>query len=1003
VEKTLLLPRIPVSTYRLQFNSQFRFSDARKIIYYLHLIGITDIYSSPYFKARKGSIHGYDIVDPAVLNPEIGTDEEYNELIRELRKYGMGQILDIVPNHMCIESKDNTWWMDVLENGQGSFFADFFDIDWEPEKKELKGRILIPILGDQYGNVLERQELSLVFEEGMFYVFYFDNKFPVLPNTYIHILKHRFDSLQKHIPADNPHYKELVSIITVLDNLPGYSEKDTGIIRKKWPEKGIIKKRLSKLCYDNPVIKTFIAENVLIFNGTKGDPASFDLLDKLLDMQVYRLSYWRVAAEEINYRRFFDINSLASIRMENPIVFSKTHEKIFELIKGEKVTGLRVDHPDGLYNPSEYFQSLQQSCFVQKRLAFMERVKDDIPSNYEQSNNESAQLKQYDEILLSEGQYKPFYIIAEKILSKGEKMPEEWPIFSTTGYVFLNALNGIFVETKNAKAFEDIYARFIKSKINLQDIVYEKKKLIMQVAMSSEINTLGRHLNTISEKNRHTRDFTLNNLTDALIDVIAFFPVYRTYINTYKVKERDRQYIELAVSKAKRKNPVISESVFDFICDVFLLRFPEEFVEEDKKTWLDFVMRFQQITGSVMAKGFEDTAFYVYNRLVSLNEVGGMPDRFGTPLETFHGQNIERVKFWPDALIASTTHDSKRSEDVRARINVLSEIPEEWKRNLAHWSRLNKKRKVVVDGLLVPDRNEEYLIYQILIGAWPLGTINESEYDFFKSRIKNYMRKAVREAKVNTSWINPNAIYEEAVMHFIDTLLDKNRKNNFLEVFVIFQKMVSDYGMLNSLSQVLLKITSPGIPDFYQGAEIWDFSLVDPDNRRPVNYGLRITMLEDLKKREKMIGQIKLSRDLTVDKESGMVKLYIIYKSLNYRKANRQLFERGEYIPLEVYGERAGNVCAFARRSADKRIIVAVPRFLAKPVPQSGGIPLGEEVWKDSFIVIPFAEAGAKYRNIFTDEILTAKNHTEATALQLSEIFANSPVALLESLPKQRN
>jgi (1->4)-alpha-D-glucan 1-alpha-D-glucosylmutase len=969
VEKILLLPRIPVSTYRLQFNSQFSFSDARKIIYYLHLIGITDIYSSPYFKAKKGSIHGYDIVDPAVLNPEIGTDEEYNELISELQKYGMGQILDIVPNHMCIESKDNAWWMDVLENGPGSFFADFFDIDWEPEKRELKDRILIPILGDQYGNVLERQELRLVFEEGMFYVFYYDNKFPVLPNTYIHILKHRFDSLQKHLPADNPHYKELVSIITVLDNLPGYSEKDTGKIRKRWLEKEIIKKRLSKLYYDNPVIKTFIAENVQIFNGTKGDSGSFDLLDKLLNMQVYRLSYWRVAAEEINYRRFFDINSLASIRMENPIVFSKTHEKIFELI----------------------------------RLAFIERVKDDISSNYEQSNNESALLKQYDEILLSDGQYKPFYIIAEKILSKGERMPEEWPIFSTTGYVFLNSLNGIFVETKNAKAFEDIYARFIKSKINLQDIVYEKKKLIMQVAMSSEINTLGRHLNTISEKNRHTRDFTLNNLTDALIDVIAFFPVYRTYINTYSVTERDRQYIELAVWKAQRKNPVISKSVFDFLNDVFLLKFPEDFRDEDKKKWLDFVMKFQQITGSIMAKGLEDTAFYVYNRLVSLNEVGGMPDRFGTPLETFHGQNIERIKFWPHSLIASSTHDSKRGEDVRARINVLSEIPEEWKRNLAHWSRLNKKKKVVVDGLLVPDRNEEYLIYQILIGARPLGTINESEYDFFKARIKNYMRKAIREAKVNTSWINPNAIYEEAVMLFIDTLLDKTRKNNFIEVFVIFQKMVSDYGMLNSLSQVLLKITSPGIPDFYQGTEIWDFSLVDPDNRRPVNYGLRITMLEDLKNREKVIGKLKLSRELTVDKESGMVKLYIIYKSLNYRKANRQLFERGEYLPLEVYGERAGNVCAFARRSADKRIIVAVPRFLARLIPQSGGIPPGKEVWKDSFIVVPFAEAGAKYRNIFTDEILTAKNHTDATALQLSEIFAHSPVALLESLPNQRN
>ena len=576
-------------------------------------------------------------------------------------------------------------------------------------------------------------------------------------------------------------------------------------------------------------------------------------------------------------------------------------------------------------------------------------------------------------------------------------MPEEWPIFSTTGYVFLNSVNGIFIETRNARAFDNVYKKFTRLNLSYQDVVYEKKKLIMEVAMSGEVNTLGHYLNRISEKDRHTRDFTLNSLTHAILEVIAYFPVYRTYINSYDVTERDRQYIELAVSKAKRKNPAISGSIFDFLRDVLLVKFPESISEDDQKEWLDFVMRFQQITGPVMAKGLEDTAFYVYNRLVSLNEVGGTPERFGTPLETFHGQNIERTKSWPHALIATSTHDTKRSEDVRSRINVLSEIPAEWRSNLALWRRLNRKKRLLVDGQFAPDRNEEYLFYQSVVGAWPVGETDKAGYAVFKERIRGYMLKAVREAKVNTSWVNPNAIYEDAVMIFVDSVLGSSAtENQFLKEFVPFQRKISHFGMFNSLSQTLLKITCPGVPDFYQGSEIWDFSLVDPDNRRPVDYGLRIEMLRRLKEREGSEAGHALSRELTLNKDTGEIKLYVTYKALACRKTYRKLFEEGEYMPLETAGEAADHICSFARRLGNREVVVIVPRFLIRLVPEEKRLPFGTEVWGDSHVIVPFTEEGGRYRNVFTSETISVGRKNGALCLHASEVFANSPVALLE-------
>lgn len=984
--ESLRAPIIPVSTYRLQFNRAFTFRDATKIIPYLHDLGVTEIYASPYFKAKSGSLHGYDIVDHAFLNPEIGSEADYAAMTAELRKHGMGQVLDIVPNHMCIESRDNTWWMDVLENGPSSPYASYFDVDWTPVKKELRDKVLIPVLGNQYGFILENQELQLSFEKGAFFLSYYEHRFPLRPQTYALVLEHRLQELQPVVSPKAPEHAELLSIITALRHLPSYTETAADKIIERHREKEVIKRRLENLFFASDAIRAHIEKNIQLFNGVKGDPKSFDLLDNLLNQQIYRLANWRVATEEINYRRFFDVNSLGAIRMEQHDVFQATHQLIFRLISEGSVTGLRVDHPDGLFNPVEYFHRLQRGCYIQMMTGPIA-----APSGAEQEFSEH-----YDQSFLADPSYRAFYIVGEKILTKSERMPDDWPIFSTTGYVFLNSVNGIFVDSGSAKECDKIYEKFIGAKSNVQKIIYEKKKLVMKVAMSSEIHTLGHYLNDISEKNRHTRDFTLNSLTSAIIEVIALFPVYRTYTNTWLVNERDRQIIELAIAKAKRANPAISDLIFDFLKEVLLLMFPKDFSDKDKAEWLNFVMRFQQLTGPVMAKGVEDTAFYVYNRLVSLNEVGGMPERFGTPLDTFHGQNIERAKNWPHALITTATHDTKRGEDTRQRINVLSEIPREWAKCIRAWTKLNKKKKTIIDGNEAPDKNEEYLLYQTLIGAWPVGPQEEKAFDTFVGRIRDYMIKASREAKMNTSWINPNGAYEEALTAFVGSLLTTSKANRFLSEFIPFQEMVSHYGMFNSLSQTLLKICAPGVPDMYQGTELWDFSLVDPDNRRQIDYEKRLHMLAALKGLESTMTAVQVGWELTLNKENGMIKLYLLRKALNYRRVNRAVFEHGEYLPLDVEGGKKNNICAFARTITTATIIVAVPRFLTKLISGGGSVPFGQAVWENTAVILQGSEAGTSYRNIFTGEIITVQAINDTYGIYASDLFASFPVALLE-------
>ena len=982
--------RIPIATYRLQFNHQFKFSDAKAIVPYLHELGISDLYASPYLKAKKGSPHGYDILDHHQINPEIGTEREYHEFAEELKKYEMGQILDIVPNHMCIAEDDNLWWMDVLENGPSSIYADFFDIDWKPLKDELENKVLLPVLGGQYGRVLENQELKLILEEGAFFIHYHERKFPVAPISYRKILEYRIDELEKETGSDAPHLQELLSIITALAHLPVRTEKDREKILERRREKEIIKKRLGDLYHESKEVRSFIEKNLKRFNGDLGDPRSFDLLDDLLNEQVYRLSHWQVATEEINYRRFFDINELGAIRMEDLRVFEETHRLVLNLIRQGTVTGLRVDHPDGLYHPAEYFYRLQRNCFIQFCLRTME-VKDELTTKEEIGRLYDEGVSEHPTSPLR----LPFYIVGEKILIKSERMPEDWPIFSTTGYVFLNSVNGIFVEMRNDKSFDEIYRRFIRSKVDVQDLLYDKKKLIMQTSMPSEIHMLGHILNRISEKDRQTRDFTLNNLSTAMIEVIANFPVYRTYASDQGVNERDRRYIEQAISRAKRKNPAMSATVFGFLENVLLLQYPEHFGEAERKEWLDFVMRFQQMTGPIMAKGVEDTAFYVYNRFVSLNEVGGNPERFGTPLDTFHGMNIERTKFWPYAMITTMTHDTKRSEDVRARLNVLSEIPDEWRECLNRWSRINKSKKSNLEGQWAPDRNEEYLLYQTLLGVWPNHPLNEREAEVFGKRIRDYMLKATREAKVHTSWISPNIPYEEGLFKFIDAVLSSHL---FMDDFQVLQKKVAYFGMFNSLGQTLLKMTSPGNPDFYQGTEIWDFSLVDPDNRRPVNFELRKERLAALKKRIEPAGPnlLECVRDLLREWKEGTIKLYLIYKALNYRRENPHLFTESHYIPLAGEGDKTEHLCAFVRQREDQIALIVIPRFLTSLIKGIDEAPLGAEVWGESRLVLPEEIVGNHFRDLFTGETIERVERSGTGGLPLAKVFAHFPVAMLE-------
>jgi (1->4)-alpha-D-glucan 1-alpha-D-glucosylmutase len=807
-----LYMRIPVSTYRVQFNRDFRFADALRIIPYLDELGITDLYASPILKARPGSLHGYDVTDPTQLNPELGTPEEFDELCRELQARHMGLLLDIVPNHMAA-SLENPWWFDVLEKGEGSPYAPFFDVNWDSTK------VLLPILGKPYGEALESRELKLKMENGRAIVQYYEHKLPIAAGA---------------------------------------------------------------------------------------EYLSADAVDRVLSQQHYRLAYWRKAADSINYRRFFDISDLVGLRIERDDVFHATHKYVVNLIHTGKVTGLRLDHIDGLLDPFQYLKRLPKS-----------------------------------------------YVITEKILDADERLPSNWRIQGTSGYDFLNFLNGAFIDREGFSKLEKAYQDFTGLHETRASALRRCKQQIMEDLFAGELSTLVHRLTELAQDDRHARDIRVEELRKAFISVTASLPVYRTYIRDEHVPERDRLYIDHAIIAAGSGPP------FDFLRRVFLIQ-PAWYLQNRKQDYVDFVMHWQQFTGPLMAKGLEDTAFYVHNPLVSINEVGGGsngPDTyFG--VEQFHRRNLARHTRWPHTMNATSTHDTKRSEDARTRINVLSEVPDEWARCLRRWRRMNP--------ITAPDANEQALIYQSMLGAWPI----EPE------RLKQYVTKALREAKTHTSWTDLNEGYEKSVLCFVDSLYGNEA---FLKDFTRLQKKLAYFGALSSLAQLVLKMTSPGVPDFYRGTEIWDLSLADPDNRRAVDFSSRTQMLEELKQAPDL-------RQLLKHWPDGRLKMFVTRTLLHFRRGQQKLFSEGQYIPIRVTGVQADHVIAFARRLHDAWCIVAVPRLCAS-LTRVGSAPIGEKVWGDTRIELPKG-APSSGQDIFTN--------MEVSAGRVSELFRVLPLCVLK-------
>ena len=984
---------IPRAIYRLQLNRDFTFAQAKAIVPYLSTLGISHCYVSPCLKARPGSMHGYDIVDHNSLNPEIGSPEDFDRLVTALHEHGMGLILDIVPNHMGVMGSDNAWWLDVLENGEASVYAGFFDIDWHPLKEELHGKVLVPVLHDHYGAVLESGELKLVLNSGRgeFDISYREHRFPIDPKEYPRVLQPCGTRLTELLGDRNSDLLEFQSLITAFGHLPGRQEASSDRIAERNRDKEIHKRRLAELCTRSSEIAAGIVRVVELINGNPADPASFEDLHELIKAQAFRLANWRVASDDINYRRFFDTNDLAGIRMENESVFQATHRLVLSLVAEGKVDGLRVDHPDGLYDPAQYFERLNRSIAT-------------ATGNSENglTENESHQDFQH------QGSH---YVVIEKILTGSERLPADWAVCGTTGYDFANLVNGLFVEPAATMRLERIYRNFINEDIGFADLAYRCRKLIMRVALASELNVLANRLSHIALSKRRTCDFTLNSLHDALTEVVASFPVYRTYVSSSGISENDARYIRLAVASAKWRSPAADASIFDFIGEVLLTRIAEGQDPAYRKAVTSFAMKFQQFTSPVMAKGLEDTAFYRSNRLVSLNEVGSDPRRFGITTAEFHLANQERLRSWPHSMLATSTHDSKRSEDVRARINVLSEISGLWRLRLRDWKRFNRRHKRLVNDKPAPSPNDEYLLYQTLVGAWPSEPLtensDENDWKIFRERMENYMLKAVREAKQNTSWINRNTEYETAVSSFVRALLAPGEKNRFLDDFVPFQRRIARIGIWSSLSQTLLKLTCPGVPDIYQGNELWDFSLVDPDNRRPVDFARRQHAFANIRGLGSDPDALARGR-LLENPEDGRLKLYLTWKTLCLRTQRHTLFQTGEYLPLAVAGAKANHVVAFTRKLEATSVLVIVPRLIASLLNDNDTNidlpPIGPNVWEDTHVLLPSCDGSEKYRNAFTGEVLELqtldvkklelqKNGPNAK-VDVSKVLAKFPVAL---------
>lgn len=916
----------PVASYRLQFCPQFGFAAAAEVVSYLAELGVSHIYASPVWKARKGSSHGYDIVDPTGINPELGGEDGFEKLIAEVKRCRLFWLQDIVPNHMAFDG-ENAMLMDVLEKGQESSFASFFDIEWDHPYENMRGKVLAPLLGKSYGECLEAGELRLTYVEGDLRVEYWGEKFPLRIEAYAKVFEDNLEVLEERLRTDAMAF---TAFLGALEFLKGLANIPVGASRDYQVRHG--KLMLWRLYCEHGVIREFMEGTIAAFNGRQDEPRSLDGLDRLLSEQFYRLSFWKVGSEEINYRRFFAVNDLISLLVEDEAVLRHTHGLVFRLLREGKFQGLRIDHLDGLYDP----------------LTYLERLRAEVGDTY---------------------------IVVEKILAPGEELPSSLPVEGTTGYDYLRSVTQVMCALENRRAFSAIYDRFTGLDASYEELLFNKKLMIIGKYLAGNIDNLAHHLKKISSKDRQGLDITLYGLRRALVEVMASFPVYRTYINGAVCGETDRKYITEAIGTAKKRSPGLYYELA-FLEKFLLLNYDASVTDQEKREWTAFGMHFQQFTGPLMAKGFEDTFLYVYNRLLSLNEVGGDPFSFGCSVRAYHEFCENRATRSPLALNATATHDTKWGEDVRARLNVLSEVPREWDAVLKRWSKINRSLKRKIAQGYAPDRNDEYLIYQTLIGAYPFGEMPED----FSTRMQEYLVKAVREAKVHTGWIRPDSDYERACTDFVKALLGGEGRGWVREEFLPFQRRMAHYGVFNSLSQVLLKVTSPGVPDFYQGTELWDFSLVDPDNRRSVDFLTRRELLRGLKEGQER-DMLTLMGELFSRREDGRIKLFLISRTLEVRGRMRRVFEKGRYVPLYAEGRYAASVVAYVRVLEGRWALAVAPRLLTAVVGE-GEDPLGEAVWGDTRVRLPEG-APRTWREAVSDQlVLTTDDLPVGKALQ---------------------
>jgi len=865
--------RVPTSTYRLQFGPSFRFDNARRLAAYLRRLGVGDLFASPLLTARPGSEHGYDVVDPTRLNPELGGEAAFDALADELERLDLGLLLDIVPNHMAA-SDLNPWWWDVLQHGRRSPYAPFFDIDWAAGG----GQVLLPVLGGPFGQVLENGELVLaVSEAGEPLLRYHEHAFPLDPRSY--------EGRAEDVPA---------------------------------------------------------------LNGRVGDPGSFDMLEALINHQHYRLADWRIAAREIDYRRFFDITDLVSLSTEDPEVFDAVHELVLRLTRNGQVTGLRVDHVDGLFDPAGYLARLQ------------------------------GQLE-------GDG-----YVVVEKILGRDEALPGGWPVAGTTGYEFADVAEGLFVDPAGVERLATAHARFAgRGRRGPADLPFDElaarcKRQVTDLLFAGEGRTLAAQLYALSLEDRSGRDLTEVDLRRALVEVMSWLPVYRTYTTGPDIADADRRVVERAVREAGRRVPEELRRAVEFIGRVLALATPAGANRSTVREWVRFVGRWQRLTGPVAAKGVEDTALYRWDGLLSRSEVGGEPSRPAVPVDEFHRRMRERARRWPGSLNAGSTHDSKRSEDVRARLHVLSEIPDEWASRLQRWRRLNREHVRRVrghDG--VPDPSFELHLYQSMVGVWPLDPSDRAD---LVQRVQEYAIKAARESKVHTSWIAQDGPYERAVRGWVRAVLGSPRFRGDLESLV---ERIAAAGAVNSLGAIALRATAPGVPDVYQGTELWSFSLVDPDNRRPVDFGERIGALDAIDQLERELGRRDLSKAIAASWRDGRVKMHVLRTLLQLRRDREELFSAGAYVPLEVTGRHRANVVAFARRKGRRWSVTVVPR-LAAGFARGDRFPTGARAWPATLVRLP-SGAPQRWTNVLTSEPVEA----DGSAVRVAHTFATLPLAVL--------